>query len=89
MAEIVSGKDLTVIVLTNDEVEELTELLMVDACLGTLDELTSALAGINTKKYQWDVARYMREGYEPVTSYDKPEPSWKDEPTSDYRFGRG
>ena len=46
MAEVTSGTDLTVIILDNEEVEELTELLLINTTIGTLDELTSALAGI-------------------------------------------
>jgi hypothetical protein len=46
VAEVTSGNDLTVIILDNEETEELTELLVVSASIGTLDELTSALAGI-------------------------------------------
>ena len=90
MAEVISGSDLTIIVLTSEEAEALADLLEVSDPEDNmvLDELTNALVGLNNK--HWDVSRYFREGYEPVvTNWDKPEPSWKDEPTSDYRFGRG
>ena len=40
-----------------------------------LDELTSALCGAHPS-YTLEV---------PATNWDKPEPPWKDEPTSDYR----
>ena len=46
VAEVTSGSAITVIILDNEETEELTELLVVSASIGTLDELTSALAGI-------------------------------------------
>ena len=75
MAEVISGSDLTIIVLTSEETEALADLLEVSDPEDNmvLDELTNAM---------------LTDRFEPVTSYDKPEPSWKDEPTSDYRFGR-
>ena len=90
MAQVTSGKDMTVIVLTNDEASALANLLDYSSSdpdpaghmgewSSELDELTSAMLG-----------EKMAFAYEePVTNWDKPEPSWKDEPTSDYRFGRG
>ena len=78
MAEVISGSDLTIIVLTSEEAEALADLLEVSDPEDNmvLDELTNAMLG-------------ERHYIEPVTNWDKPEPSWKDEPSSDYRFGRG
>ena len=81
MAQVTSGKDMTVIVLDNDEASALADLLEnwtdpLQTKGWVLDELTNAMLG-------------ERHCIEPVTNWDKPEPSWKDEPSSDYRFGRG
>ena len=83
MAEVISGSDLTIIVLTSEETEALADLLEVSDPEDNmvLDELTNAMLG----------ERHCEEGGEfaPTIGWDQPEPSWKDEPTSDYRFGRG
>jgi len=79
MAQVTSSKDMTVIVLTNDEASALADVL--EYMVGehsVLDELTDAFLGTD-----W------REEDEVITNWDKPEPPWKDEPSSDYRFGRG
>ena len=84
MAEVTRGKDMTVIVLDNDETEALGELL--DSAsrdhegywTGRLDELTNAMLS-NIREEIFD------EEIEPVTNWDRPEPPWKDEPSSDYR----
>ena len=78
MAQVTSSKDMTVIVLNAEETEALADLLEVSDPEDNmvLDELTNAMLG-------------ERHCIEPVTNWDKPEPSWKDEPSSDYRFGRG
>ena len=80
MANVTSsfGLDMTVIVLNAEETEALADLLEVSDPEDNmvLDELTNAMLG-------------ERHCIEPVTNWDKPEPSWKDEPSSDYRFGRG
>jgi hypothetical protein len=73
MAQVTSSKDMTVIVLDNDESNALADLLYMNG-ESVLDELTNTM---------------LTDRFEPVTSYDKPEPPWKDEPSSDYRFGRG
>ena len=73
MAQVTSSKDMTVIVLDNDESNALADLLYMNG-ESVLDELTNAM---------------LTDRFEPVTSYDKSEPPWKDEPSSDYRFGRG
>jgi hypothetical protein len=80
MANVTSsfGQDMTVIVLNAEETEALADLLEVSDPEDNmvLDELTNAMLG-------------ERHCIEPVTNWNKPEPSWKDEPSSDYRFGRG
>ena len=80
MANVISsfGQDMTVIVLNAEETEALADLLEVSDPEDNmvLDELTNAMLG-------------ERHCIEPVTNWDKSEPSWKDEPSSDYRFGRG
>ena len=85
MAEVISGSDLTIIVLTSEETEALADLLEVSDPEDNmvLDELTNALLSCDPD----DVIDIQFT--DPTTSWDKPEPSWKDEPTSDYRFGRG
>ena len=85
MAHVVSGNDLTVIVLNNDEASALADLLfhhMDSALLLThgfaLDELTNAMLSGSCEEGE--------EGTEiAITPYDAPEPPWKDEPTTDYR----
>ena len=77
MAEVTSGKDMTVIVLNNDEASALTDALEKGIWRAELDDLTNAMLS------------YEDEEIEPVTNWDRPEPPWKDEPSSDYRFGRG
>ena len=88
MANVTNGKDMTVIVLDNDEASALADLLEEwtdpEQTKGwVLDELTNALLSCDPD----DVIDIQFT--DPTTSWDKPEPSWKDEPTSDYRFGRG
>ena len=83
MANVTNGKDMTVIVLDNDEASALADILGEHPTLNedysVLDELTNAM-----------LSEKMAFAYEePVTNWDKPEPPWKDEPSSDYRFGRG
>ncbi len=78
MAQVTSGNDVTVIVLNAEEAASLTDLLeytMDEFPQPELDELTSALCGAHPS-YTLEV---------PATNWDKPEPPWKDEPTSDYR----
>tara|TARA_Y100001951_G_C11240465_1_gene240162 strand:- start:30 stop:323 length:294 start_codon:yes stop_codon:yes gene_type:complete len=97
MAQVTSSTDMTVIVLDNDEAEALGDLL--DSAsrnhegywTGRLDELTNTMLG---EKMAFGYEGSCEEGEEGtanqvVTNWDKPEPSWKDEPSSDYRFGRG
>ena len=85
MANVTNGKDMTIIVLNGEETEALTDLLEVSDPEDNmvLDELTNALLSCDPD----DVIDIQFT--DPTTSWDKPEPSWKDEPTSDYRFGRG
>ena len=73
MAQVTSSKDMTVIVLDNDEASALTDALEQGIWRAELDDLTNAMLG------------YEDEEIEPVTNWDRPEPPWKDEPTSDYR----
>ena len=82
MAQVTSSKDMTVIVLDNDEASALTNLLDYSSSdmggwSSKLDELTNAMLS------------YEDEEIESITNWDKSEPPWKDEPSSDYRFGRG
>ena len=88
MALVTSDETITVIILEHEgEVQALTNLLTrlprlhnvsgakFSADYPELDELTNAMLG-----------EKMAFAYEePVTNWDKPEPPWKDEPTSDYR----
>ena len=85
MANVTNGKDMTIIVLNGEETEALTDLLEASDPEDNmvLDELTNALLSCDPD----DVIDIQFT--DPTTSWDKPEPSWKDEPTSDYRFGRG
>mgnify|MGYP001162750669 CR=1 FL=1 len=84
MAQVTSGKDMTVIVLDNDEASALTDVLDSHRNFDArLDELTNAM--ISYPKHITVDDKWV----EPVTNWDKPEPPWKDEPSSDYRFGRG
>ena len=79
MAQVTSGKNMTVIVLDNDEASALADILGEHPTLNedysVLDELTNAMLGYEKED----------EEIEPVTNWDRPEPPWKDEPTSDYR----
>ena len=79
MAQVTSSKDMTVIVLDNDEASALADILGEHPTLNedysVLDELTNAMLGYEEED----------EEIEPVTNWDRPEPPWKDEPTSDYR----
>ena len=83
MAQVTSSKDMTVIVLDNDEASALADILGEHPTLNedysVLDELTNAMLGYEKEE----------EEIEPVTNWDRPVPPWKDEPSSDYRFGRG
>ena len=82
MAQVTSGKDMTIIVLDNNEASALADVL--EHMVGehsVLDELTDAFLGTDWREEDEEI--------EPVTNWDRPEPPWKDEPSSDYRFGRG
>ena len=79
MAQVTSSKDMTVIVLDDDEASALTDALEQGIWRAELDDLTNAMLGYEKEE----------EEIEPVTNWDRPEPPWKDEPSSDYRFGRG
>ena len=79
MAQVTSSKDMTVIVLDSEEASALADALEKGIWRAELDDLTNAM-----------LDEKMAFAYEePVTNWDKPEPPWKDEPSSDYRFGRG
>ena len=66
---------MTVIMLDNDEASALADALEKGIWRAELDDLTNAMLG-----------EKMAFAYEePVTNWDRPEPPWKDEPTSDYR----
>ena len=75
MAQVTSGKNMTVIVLDNDEASALADALEQGIWRAELDDLTNAMLGYEKEE----------EEIEPVTNWDRPEPPWKDEPTSDYR----
>ena len=77
MAQVTSSKDMTVIVLDSEEASALADALEKGIWRAELDDLTNAMLS------------YEDEEIEPVTNWDKKEPPWKDEPSSDYRFGRG
>ena len=84
MAQVTSSKDMTVIVLDNDEASALADLLHENlpehADDTVLDELINGMLGNEYAMYDEE-----DEGIRPVTNWDRPEPPWKDEPSSDYR----
>ena len=86
MAHVVSGNDLTVIVLDNDEAGALADALEKGIWRPELDELTNAML---SEKMAFAYEGSCEEGEEgteiAIAPYDAPEPPWKDEPTTDYR----
>ena len=88
MAEVISGSDLTIIVLTSEEAEALADLLEVSDPEDNmvLDELTNAML---SEKMAFAYEGSCEEGEEgteiAIAPGDAPEPPWKDEPTTDYR----
>ena len=91
MANVVSGSDITVIVLDNDEAEALTNLLDYSSSdmggwSSKLDDLTNAML---TEEMAFAYEGSCEEGEEgteiAIAPGDAPEPPWKDEPTTDYR----
>ena len=80
MAEVTSGAK-TIIVLDDDEAKALADMLWVScqpSDYPVLDDLMYAMCGIETDTTE-DTKRAT------FRNWDKPEPPWKDEPTSDYR----
>ena len=92
MANVVSGSDITVIVLDNDEANALADLLYdqshAESGKWALDELANTMLD---EKMAFGYEGSCEEGEEgteiAITPYDAPEPPWKDEPTTDYRIG--
>ena len=87
MANVMSGSDITVIVLDNDEASALAHIFETyGRLMPELDELANAMLA---EKIAFGYEGSCEEGEEGteivIAPGDAPEPPWKDEPTTDYR----